>query len=245
MTTRRSSFLTAEWRDLLLLNYEVSPDLLEPLVPAGTELDTWDGRALVSLVGFRFLRSRVLGCAVPLHGAFEEVNLRFYVRRRIDDGPPRRGVVFIREIVPRRAVAWVARYVYGEPYRRFPMSHRIVPAASGHPQCVEYAWRSRRDVWRLVGCVEAPPAPLIRPSEAEFVSEHYWGYSRQPDGGTLEYEIFHPPWHVAPVVDPRFEAPSTAPYGESFTRVLTSPPHSAFYADGSAVTVFRGCRISG
>jgi Uncharacterized conserved protein len=245
VTTDRRSFLTAEWRDLLLLNYEIDPSLLEPLVPAGTQLDSWNGRTLISLVGFRFLRTRVLGCAVPLHGAFEEVNLRFYVRRCVADGPPRRGVVFVREIVPRRAVAWVARSVYGEPYQRLPMAHRVGRSGAGHPEHIEYAWKFHRDAWRMAGRIEGPSEPLTRPSEAEFVSEHYWGYTRQPDGATLEYEIDHSPWNVAPVVEPRFEAPNPVLYGEAFTRVLTRPPHSAFYAEGSAVTVFRGSRVPG
>src|SRR5918996_5117390 len=119
-----STFLTAEWRDLVMLNYEVDPQVLARRVPPGTELDIWQGRALVSVVGFRFLRTRVLGLPIPFHRDFEEVNLRFYVRRQAEDGW-RRGVVFIKEIAPRWAIATVARVVYNENYAARPMRHRI------------------------------------------------------------------------------------------------------------------------
>jgi uncharacterized protein YqjF (DUF2071 family) len=81
----QSRFLTAEWNNLLLLNYAVDPCLLERFVPAGTELDVFEGRNYLSLVGFEFNRSRIFGFAVPFHQAFEEVNLRFYVRRGVQE----------------------------------------------------------------------------------------------------------------------------------------------------------------
>src|ERR1041385_5639833 len=92
----KKRFLTAEWTNILMLNYAVDPSLLEPLVPAGSALDMFEGKTYVSLVGFEFNRTRVLGFAVPFHQNFEEVNLRFYVRRGL-----KRGVVFVRELVPR------------------------------------------------------------------------------------------------------------------------------------------------
>ncbi|MFD6447768.1 DUF2071 domain-containing protein [Promicromonospora sp. NPDC060204] len=121
---RTGLFLSAEWRRLLMLSYEIDPDALRPLVPRGVELDTWDGRHLVSMVAFQFLDTRLLGVPVPFHRDFDEINLRFYVRRRADDGW-RRGVVFVKEIVPRWALATVARVVYGEKYVARPMRHRI------------------------------------------------------------------------------------------------------------------------
>src|SRR5947207_15642078 len=120
-------FLTAQWRHLVMLNYEVDADVLTPLVPAGTTLDLWQGRALVSVVGFRFLGTRVLGVSVPWHRDFDEVNLRLYVRRELEGGEVRRGVVFVREVVARRAITWLARVAYNEPYRTLPMRS----AASG------------------------------------------------------------------------------------------------------------------
>ncbi len=118
------SFLTARWQSLVLLNYRCPAELLRPLVPAGTELDDWHGVPLVSLVGFRFLDTRVRGLGIPGHRSFEEVNLRFYVRREASDGV-RRGVVFIRELVPRSLVAAAARFLYNEPYQALPMVHDV------------------------------------------------------------------------------------------------------------------------
>ena len=101
-------FLTAQWRDLLMVNYEVDPSLLADRVPLGTTLDLFEGKCFVSLVGFMFLDTRVMDFLIPFHVNFEEVNLRFYVKRETRT-EIRRGVVFIKEIVPRGAIAWVAR----------------------------------------------------------------------------------------------------------------------------------------
>ena len=181
-------FLTAEWLDLLMLNYVVPPARLEPFVPAGTVLDRWDGAAMVSVVGFRFVNTRVLGVAVPGHREFEEVNLRTYVRRIAPDGP-RRGVVFLRELVPRRAIAWVARALYNEPYRALPMRHAI--ARDGAVRELRYEWLASG--WNGIRArTEGEAAALVPGSEAEFITEHYWGYTRQRDGGTMEYQVAHP-----------------------------------------------------
>ena len=140
-------FLTGEWRYLAMLNYRVDPALLDPLVPRGTSLDLWQGAAYVSLVGFLFRDTRVLGVPVPRHRQFEEVNLRFYVRREIA-GEMRRGVTFIREIVPRPAIAAVARLAYNEPYVAMPMRHSIAvqQEPDDAPAVVQYEWR-RRSEW--------------------------------------------------------------------------------------------------
>jgi uncharacterized protein YqjF (DUF2071 family) len=126
-------FLTARWQDLIMANYEVDPGLLASRVPPGTELDLQDGRCFVSLVGFMFLDTRVLGFLIPFHINFEEVNLRFYIKREVD-GEVRRAVCFVKEIVPRLAIATVARVMYGEPYEYWSMSHERTPDQ------VAYAW---------------------------------------------------------------------------------------------------------
>jgi len=238
-------FLTARWRHLLLLNYQVDPGLLEPLAPGGTELDAWEGRTLMSLVGFRFLDTAVLGVPVPGHRHFTEVNLRFYVRRRSPDGAWRRGVVFIRELVPKRWVAWIARLAYREPYLRVPMTHAIALGGLSpvEPGQVSYGWTHLRESCRLLGELHSPIRPLMRPSEAEFVTEHYWGYTRLPDGGTLEYEVRHPVWQVTGVSAARLEGDGSALYGPELAAAMAGPPHSAFFADGSAVEVYRGRRL--
>jgi uncharacterized protein YqjF (DUF2071 family) len=233
-------FLTAEWRDLVMLNYEVDPALLKPLVPAGTRLDPWSGHALVSIVGFRFVSTRVLGIAIPGHRDFEEVNLRFYVRREAADGP-RRAVVFIRELVPRAAIAWTARAWYNEPYRALPMRHAI--AASDTRRELRYEWRDA-GAWRGIhASTEGASAPLVPGSEGEFITEHFWGYTRQRDGGTVEYRVAHPSWRVWTAADARLEGDLTPTYGADFAAVLSGPPRSAFVADGSAIAVHRPVRL--
>jgi uncharacterized protein YqjF (DUF2071 family) len=234
-------FLTAEWRYLAMLNYEVDDAALRPLVPPGTELDRWNGQALVSLVAFWFQDVRVFGWAVPFHTDFEEVNLRFYVRRKASEGW-RRGVVFIKEIVPRRAVAAVARAFYNERYIALPMRHRFgyEPDEPMLGPQVEYAWRFRGQ-WNSLKARAAGWPEDIRPeSEEEFITEHYWGYSAQRSGACLEYEVEHPRWVVWPLAEHRLECDAKCLYGDAFAEALQDKPRSAFLAYGSPVTVRRG-----
>jgi uncharacterized protein len=239
----RRSFLTARWENLVVLNYEVPSATSAPLVPRGTELDLWQGHALVSLVGFTFADTRVRGFSIPGHRDFEEVNLRFYVRRRVSSEPHRRGVVFIRELVPRYAIAAIARLLYNEPYVSVPMHHRsrIDPHRGGD---IEYGWRYGGKEFSIVAAVEGSAQMLEAGSEAEFITEHYWGYTRQRDGGTLEYEVEHPRWRVW--VPPRaaFSGPASALYGAAFGETFGGPPRSAFVAEGSPVTVYAGSRLA-
>ena len=223
-----------------MLNYELSPNLLEPLVPAGVEIDRWQGRLYASVVGFLFRETRVLGLSIPGHRTFQEVNLRFYVRRHVGD-EVRRGVVFIRELVPRRAIAVVASLLYNEPYRSAPMRHRI--ATIGEETTREYAWRVGPDWTRLAARTRGAACPLRLGSEEEFITEHYWGYTRQRDGGTIEYRVDHPRWDVWNASDARLEGQLAPVYGDAFARALAGPPRSAFVADGSPVTVFAPTRI--
>jgi uncharacterized protein YqjF (DUF2071 family) len=168
----RRAFLTAEWRWLVMLNYEIDPAHLAPFLPRGTTLDLWQGRAMVSVVGFQFLNSAIAGLPLPFHQRFEEVNLRFYVRREAA-GEVRRGVTFIRELVPHTVVALAARVAYNEPYTAVPM-RSVVPPAIASEGRVEYAWKVRAS-WQHIaaefqGAAEVPTAD----SEASFIAEHYW-----------------------------------------------------------------------
>jgi hypothetical protein len=237
-------FLTAEWRHLAMLNFEIAPAVLRPHVPAGTELDTHAGRSLVSVVGFRFLDTRVRGLAIPFHRHFDEVNLRFYVRRAGPDGW-RRAVVFVRELVPRRAIAWVARALYNEPYRAVPMRHHVAMAGAtaGAPGRVRYEWRHAGRWHALEAATVGAPALPESGSEAEFITEHYWGYTAQRDGGCLEYRVTHPRWPVWAVADARLDCDIARLYGPSFVEALSARPCSAFVAEGSAVAVYAGRRL--
>jgi len=229
----KKRFLTAEWNNLLMLNYSVDASLLEPLVPAGTELDMFEGKTYVSLVGFEFKRTRVLGFAVPFHQNFEEVNLRFYVRRG-----SKRGVVFIRELVPLYMVAAIARWAFNENYSCVPMSHRIEVGN------VEYTWDLGSD--RCVMKIETEGESFLPPesSLSQFITEHYWGYASQKGGGCLEYEVQHPPWSVWNAKSASFSGDVDALYGAELAHVLKREPDSAFLAKGSQVTVSKGKRIT-
>lgn len=242
MSVRRP-FLTARWVHLAMLNYEIDPHVLAPRVPAGTELDEFDGKTFVSIVGFQFLDTRVLGLGIPFHRNFEEVNLRFYVRRDAPDGL-RRGVVFIKEIVPRRAIAWIARWVYNENYVALPMTHLDEIGESAEPR-LTYGWISGSRVQRLA---VRPSGAAYLPdghSEESFITEHYWGYVRRRNGQTLEYRVEHPRWPVWRCGDADFECDVAGTYGSDLVPYLTAAPASAFVAEGSPVVVHRGHRLDG
>ena len=219
-----------------MLNYAIDPAALTPLVPRGTELDAWQGTCYVSMVGFLFLNTRVLGIPIPFHRNFEEVNLRFYVRRKFEDGW-RRGVVFVKEIVPRAAIAFVARTLYGEKYVALPMRHRLDAGVS-------YEWTFEGRTQRLSLTPASALQPLVTGTEEEFITEHYWAYSAQRDGGTREYRVEHPSWRVAAASHAELECDVRRLYGEAFAESLRAKPSSAFLAEGSAVSVSPGLRIA-
>lgn len=231
-------FLTAEWRNLLMFNYAVDPGVLQRFVPRGTELDAFEGRTYVSLVGFEFNHTRVAGVTIPFHRSFEEVNLRFYVRRL-----GKRGVVFIRELVPKRAVAAVARIAFGENYSRVPMSHSIVAHPDSGIVEAEYTWGSGPGRCSMRLEAEKPSFVPSADSLSQFITEHYWGYATQSNGGCLEYEVQHPRWLVRTAKAARFSGDAAPFYGSEFGELLALPPDSAFLAEGSPITVFKGTRV--
>ena len=228
---------------LAMLNYAIDPQLLTALVPTGTELDVFEGRTYLSLIGFRFLHTRVRGIWIPFHSDFDEVNLRFYVRRRVA-GEVRRGVAFVREIVPRFAIAKVAQLVYGERYFAMPMRHRVSgPTSEGGRVRVEYSWRTGGQWSTLRMEAEGRLAPAPQGSLQQFITEHYWGYAQQRDGRAVEYQVMHEPWRVWTATQAAFEGDASALYGPALADVLQRKPDSAFVAEGSPVVVFTGRRI--
>jgi uncharacterized protein len=232
--TEPGVFLRAEWVLLAMLNYEVEPSLLQPRVPKGTELEDWNGKTFVSIVGFRFLNTRLFGVAVPFHRDFDEVNLRFYVRRRAPEGW-RRGVVFVREFVPRPALAAVARLAYGEPYTSVPMRHSVEPDRG----YVRYEWRYCGQWCALEAHFGGEPQFPEEGSVQAFLAEHYWGYTSRR-GGTSEYRVEHQRWKVWTAISASLQCDVASVYGPEFLTPLSGKPAAAFVADGSAVTVRRG-----
>ena len=224
-----------------MLNYEIDPALLQPFVPRGTELDSFEGKTYVSLVGLRFARTKLFGLiSVPFHSNFDEVNLRIYVRRR-ERSEIHRGVMFIREIVSLPAVTFVARLAYAENYMTLPLRHSINLTDSGGS--IEYRWEQKRQRFRLHGQTDGDPSRAADGSLEQFISEHYWGYSRRRDGGSLEYHVAHKPWRIWRASFAAFEGEGTALYGSTLGSVLSRPPRSAFIADGSPVLVYAARRI--
>ena len=234
-------FLTAQWRSLLMINYAVDPSLLQQFIPRGTELDLWEDTALVSMVGFLFLDTRVRKIGFPFHRDFEEVNLRFYVRRKSPEGW-RRGVVFVKEIVPRVAIALIARVLYNENYAAARMRSRV-EFSSSDIGSLEYGWYASGRWNSLSARVQGEPQVLAAGSLGDFLFEHYYGYTRQRDGGTVEYEVRHPKWRAWSALEPRLDCDVARVYGSQFVASLSATPHSAFVAEGSEVEVYGGVRL--
>lgn len=233
------AFLRAEWRKLAIANYAVDPSVLKPYLPYGTELDLWNGNCYVSLVGFMFLRTRVLGVPVPFHINFPEVNLRFYVCRKEGD-EVRRGVVFIQEIVPRVALTLVANTLYGEHYRTLPMQHSWLQQEGR--LAVRYAWRKNR--WHVLETIaHDQPMDMAEGSEAEFITEHYWGYTRLSEERTNSYAVEHPRWQVYPVTEHTIDVDFAALYGPDFAFLDNQEPVSVMLAEGSPIVVRKGMML--
>lgn len=219
-----------------MANYEVEPSLLERRVPPETTLDFHDGKCFVSLVAFMFLDTRVLGLPVPFHVNFEEVNLRFYVERETPD-ETRRGVVFVKEIVPRFAIATVARVFYGEPYEAWRMSHAKTETE------LNYAWwkadcanQIKVEIGENLGVPGAD-------SHGEFIIEHYWGYTKRSANRTDEYKVEHPKWELFSVKTSEIAVDFGRLYGEEFAFLSRAQPYSMLLAKGSPVAVYKGAKI--
>ena len=228
------SFLSAEWRKLALANYEIDSALLKKYLPYKTEIDFCDDSCYVSLVGFMFLNTKLLGVSIPYHRNFEEVNLRFYVRYK-DGREWKRGVVFIKEIVPKAAITRIANTVYGENYQTMKMSHRWEENIG--ERIVAYTWQlgSIRNSFLVKADLRASVIPLN--SEIEFITEHYLGYTNVSPNQTFEYEVTHPKWEHYPVRGYEIMVDFGGVYGEAFSDLSAMEPKSVMLAEGSVITV--------
>ena len=217
-----------------MANYEVSPHVLGPYLPPGVELDTKDGKCYVSLVGFMFKKTCLFNMPIPLLGTFEEVNLRFYVKR-IEGNTTKRGVVFINETVPHRAVAWIANKLYKEHYIAIPTRNAI--SVDARSRNVRYEWKINRR-WNHIGVQASQKAEEMLPgSVEEFIYEHYYGYTKLDDQHTQEYRVNHPRWQVYKVNDYSIECDFGLMYGTDFAFLTNQKPASVLLAEGSPVTV--------
>lgn len=228
------SFLKGEWRKLAIANYIIDKELLVKYLPAGTRLDLWNGHCYVSLVGFMFINTKLLGIRIPFHTNFEEVNLRFYVKR-LENGEWKRGVVFIKEIVPKPALAFVANTIYNENYETLPMDH--IWSVGNNQRTIQYKWK-REHKWNSIK-IEASieKFKIETDSETEFITEHYWGYAKVNDHKTNEYEVTHPKWEIYRVDNYEIDVDFGAVYGAQFEFLNSTNPASVMLAEGSEITV--------
>jgi len=234
-----NTFLKAEWRKLAMANYVVDKKLLEPYLPAKTEIDLWNGTCYVSLVGFMFVNTKVKGFKIPFHINFEEVNLRFYVRYN-DSGEWKRGVVFIKEIVPKHAITFVANTIFKENYQTMPMIHHWKTTTDD--LIVDYRWKKKEwNSFMIKASTEA--ISIAVGSEEEFITEHYWGYSKIDENRTSEYGVEHPRWNVYNTKDYSIKVDFGDIYGSNFAFLNAENPKSVFLAEGSEIEVKGGKEI--
>jgi hypothetical protein len=234
LKSKKSSFMHAEWNDLLFINYEINPEILGKYVPKGTELDLWNGKCYISLIGFMFENVKILGIKIPFHINFEEVNLRFYVKR-FDEGVWKRGVVFVKEIVPKHAITIVANTLYNEQYQTLPMRHERT--ADADSQLFKYEWK-KNNIWNTIAVKTGKALiPIDENSEAEFISEHYYGYTISARKRTVEYEVTHPKWNQYQVIDHEVNVDFELVYGKEFAFLQSLKPASCFVAKGSKITI--------
>lgn len=226
------NFLKAEWRKLAIINYEIDPEILLPYLPKGTELDFYRGRYYVSLIGFLFLNTKLLGLPIPFHRNFEEVNLIFYVKKK-EKGVWKRGVVFIKEIVPKPALSFVANTLYKENYHTMPMKNQI--HESGDELLIRYSWKDKS--WHSIEIMADRTAKLMEEnSEFEFITEHYFGFTKK-ENTTTEYEVCHPKWDCYTVKEHHVDIDFQKIYGNNFECLNHQKPLSVMLAEGSQIQV--------
>jgi uncharacterized protein len=231
-------FLTAKWLDLVMVNYRVEPNLLREFVPAGTELDFFDGECYASLVAFKFYDTRVLNLKIPFHINFLEVNLRFYVKRE-SGGETKRGVVFIKEIVPRFAIAFIARAFYGEPYETWKMRLDEID-----DEKLAYSWSKGEKTNRVSVEKGASSGVPAENSHGEFIIEHYWGYTKRGANRTDEYKVEHPKWNLFEAKNAEIAVDFGFTYGERFAFLTKQKPQSILLAEGSEIAVYKGAKLA-
>ena len=228
------SFLTAEWKNLALINYEIDAKILENYIPKGNEIDNWNGKCYISLVGFMFENVKLLGMKIPFHINFEEVNLRFYVKR-FENNEWKRGVVFIKEIVPKSALTLVANTIYKEHYQTLPMKHSIIE--NENSKDFVYQWKTKNKWNTILVETEKNPIEIEVNSKAEFITEHYFGYTKVNNEKTFEYEVKHPRWQQYNVTNHQIDVNFGEVYGNEFDFLNHQKPISVMLAVGSEISV--------
>ena len=228
------TFLSARWENLIMANYAVNPDLLTRYLPNGVEPDVYENKNYVSLVGFMFKKTSLFNIPIPFLGTFEEINLRFYVKR-VEGNKIMRGVVFINETVPYKLVAWLANKLYKEHYTAIPTKSLIVNGESA--KNIKYEWKINNK-WNHIAVNAAKENEQILPgSVEEFIFEHYYGYTKINSQLSQEYKVNHPRWQVHKVIDYSIHCDFKSMYGNDFSFLSNQQPDSVIIAQGSPVSV--------
>lgn len=228
------TFLRAYWKDIVMINYEVPKELLIPYLPYGTELDDFEGKYYVSLVGFKFLESSILGITIPFYGSFDEVNLRFYVKRNIHN-EVRRGVVFISEIVPNKMVAFLANKLYKEHYSSAKMKSDI--KISNNEKHIHYIWYKQDKKYEIRASFKNIETDMIKDTHEHFIYEHYHGYTKINKHETWEYKVNHPKWKINKNISYEVSCDFELLYGKSYAFLQNEKPHSVYNSVGSEVSI--------
>ncbi|WP_159474764.1 YqjF family protein [Dyadobacter sp. 3J3] len=229
-----TNFLKAKWQNLIMANYAVPPEVLAPYLPKGVELDFYQGKTYVSLVGFLFKDTKIFSVPIPFYGTFEEVNLRFYVIRKTGN-EIKRGVVFINETVPSKIVAVVANYLYKEHYVSIPTRHDW--KSNGKVKQIKFDWKIANEWNSIYAEASEAGVPMAVDSIEEFIFEHYYGYTKIDDASTEEYNIHHDRWNVNEVINYDINCNFAAMYGKDFDFLKDLEPDSVMLAEGSPVSV--------
>lgn len=231
----KSHVVRAEWNNIVMANYAVPKELLQPFLPYKTELDLFDGDAYISLVAFMFLNTSMHGFSIPLHTDFEEVNFRFYVKHK-SMGNWKKGVVFLKEIVPKPGVAFIANTFFEQKYATMKMKH----ASSDVARFIEsgYEWNHNNKWNKLTVKAAKKTYPIRSGSFEEFIADNYWGYTKSGETKTYEYEVQHPHWELQRVVSHEVQCEFGTLYGNEFSFLNDSTPKSVFFTRGSEIKIF-------
>lgn len=237
----KATFLTAKWEHLLIMNFEIDPAYLAAYVPHGVVLDLWEGKCIVSLVGFHFSNVKCFNIPVPFYSDFDEVNLRFYVKEPNPDGSFKRGVVFIKELVPDQPIAKLANTLFHEHYEAVPLYNHNEEFSSSIE--VSYSWEKNGRSHTMQAKTDGSYSDLEMNSEEEFTLEHYWGYTRVSECKTYRYEVKHPKWKVSTIKQYGLDWNPRLAYGEEWKFLRNIKPTKVMLAKGSDVSVYRKQRI--
>lgn len=228
-------FLKANWENIIMVNYEIDQEILTPFLPKGVNLDLYNGKAYVSLVGFMFKKTRLFNVPIPKLGTFEEINLRFYVTRTDENNTIKRGVVFINETIPYKIVAWMANKLYKEHYTVVPTKHNIIK--DDENQKIKFEWLLDNK-WNSIYVENGQSSHKMKQDSFEkFIYEHYYGYTKTGDHKTEEYSLHHPSWKIHQVINYQIDCDFKAMYGNSFSVLNDTKPTAVFIAEGSSVAI--------